>query len=101
MSSAVWSSFRQKRPGSETARPESKAGSGTKPAAAPSIESLDAEEVEALLRQFDMTSKYGPSMGVTRLERWERAVDLKLNPPKEVKELLDLPTSNPKSCFDW
>lgn len=70
MSSAVWSSFRQKRPGSEAARAESKAGSGTKPAAAPSIESLAAEEVEALLRQFDMTSKYGPSMGVTRLERW-------------------------------
>lgn len=35
------------------------------------------------------------------VRRWERAVDLKLNPPKEVKELLDLPTSNPKSCFDW
>jgi DNA polymerase delta, subunit 4 len=30
------------------------------------------------------TYEYGPCVGVTRLERWERAAALGLNPPPEV-----------------
>ncbi len=30
------------------------------------------------------TYDYGPCVGVTRLERWERAKALDLNPPEEV-----------------
>lgn len=37
-----------------------------------------------ILRVFDMTSKYGPYVGITRLERWERAKKWGLQPPEEV-----------------
>jgi hypothetical protein len=37
-----------------------------------------------ILRTFDMTSKYGPSVGITRLQRWERAKKWGLSPPDEV-----------------
>ena len=37
-----------------------------------------------ILRVFDMTSKYGPSVGISRLQRWERAKKWGLNPPTEV-----------------
>ena len=40
--------------------------------------------VEHLLRQFDLSSKYGPCIGMTRLERWERAEKLGLSPPQDV-----------------
>lgn len=32
-----------------------------------------------------MTSKYGPCAGITRLDRWDRAKKLGLNPPEEVR----------------
>ncbi|KAJ7625500.1 DNA polymerase delta, subunit 4-domain-containing protein [Roridomyces roridus] len=40
------------------------------------------------LRVFDLSYEYGPCIGVTRLERWERAFAMGLNPPGEVKEIL-------------
>ncbi|KAG6908893.1 hypothetical protein DXG01_002871 [Tephrocybe rancida] len=42
-----------------------------------------------LIKYFDRSYEYGPCVGVTRLERWERAEVLGLNPPKEVKEILN------------
>ncbi|KAI7884802.1 hypothetical protein K492DRAFT_234551 [Lichtheimia hyalospora FSU 10163] len=50
-------------------------------------EHLSNEEI--LLRKFDLDYKYGPCVGLTRMERWLRAEKLGLNPPKEVKEQLD------------
>jgi DNA polymerase delta subunit 4 len=44
---------------------------------------------EKLLKQFDMTAEYGPTAGMSRLERWMRAERLGKNPPKEVKEILE------------
>ncbi|KAH9832550.1 DNA polymerase delta, subunit 4-domain-containing protein [Rhodofomes roseus] len=44
--------------------------------------------VDHILRVFDMSYEYGPCVGVTRLERWNRAEALGLNPPPEVKEIL-------------
>ncbi|KAF8342627.1 DNA polymerase delta, subunit 4-domain-containing protein [Cantharellus anzutake] len=44
--------------------------------------------VHEILRMFDLSYEYGPCVGVTRLERWERAQSLGLNPPPEVKEIL-------------
>lgn len=38
--------------------------------------------------QFDLCSKYGPVSGLTRMERWERAVKFGLNPPKRIHDLL-------------
>ena len=41
-----------------------------------------------ILRVFDLSYEFGPCVGVTRLERWERAKALGLNPPDEVREIL-------------
>ncbi|KAG0355126.1 DNA polymerase delta, subunit 4-domain-containing protein [Gamsiella multidivaricata] len=43
---------------------------------------------EKVLRQFDLTSKYGPCTELTRLERWERALELGLDPPQDVKDMI-------------
>ncbi|TKY72427.1 DNA polymerase delta subunit 4 [Spatholobus suberectus] len=43
---------------------------------------------EKNLREFDMDMTYGPCLGLTRLERWERAHKLGLNPPQQLKCLL-------------
>ncbi|KAG0297300.1 hypothetical protein BGZ96_007037 [Linnemannia gamsii] len=45
-------------------------------------------EQEKILRQFDLASKYGPCLDMTRLERWERASQLGLSPPMDVKDML-------------
>ena len=36
----------------------------------------NVSEQEQILRQFDLASKYGPCLDMTRLERWERAFQL-------------------------
>ncbi|CAJ1935916.1 unnamed protein product [Sphenostylis stenocarpa] len=46
------------------------------------------DEKEKLLRQFDLNMACGPCVGITRLERWERAQSLGLNPPLEIESLL-------------
>ncbi|ORX56880.1 hypothetical protein DM01DRAFT_1334440 [Hesseltinella vesiculosa] len=45
-------------------------------------------EVDKKLRAFDLNYSYGPCVGLTRLERWERAATLGLDPPQEIKALL-------------
>ena len=51
-------------------------------------EDEDAARDETTLRGFDLTSAYGPCLGLTRLERWDRAVKYGLDPPKAVLEAL-------------
>eukprot|EP00228_Micromonas_bravo_P003809 CAMPEP_0203006078 /NCGR_PEP_ID=MMETSP1401-20130829/3981_1 /ASSEMBLY_ACC=CAM_ASM_000894 /TAXON_ID=38833 /ORGANISM="Micromonas pusilla, Strain CCAC1681" /LENGTH=106 /DNA_ID=CAMNT_0049747709 /DNA_START=28 /DNA_END=348 /DNA_ORIENTATION=+ len=46
------------------------------------------EEYLNILKSFDMTSKFGPALGLTRLERWERAEKLDLSPPADVLRIL-------------
>ncbi|XP_044537981.1 DNA polymerase delta subunit 4-like [Gracilinanus agilis] len=41
-----------------------------------------------ILRQFDLDSHFGPCTGITRLQRWERAELLGLEPPQEVLKVL-------------
>ncbi|XP_068678000.1 DNA polymerase delta subunit 4-like [Montipora foliosa] len=48
----------------------------------------DLEKEFQLLKEFDLDSEYGPCIGITRLERWERAEEYGLYPPKEVKEII-------------
>ena len=43
---------------------------------------------EAVLKSFDLDSRFGPCSGMSRLERWERASRLGLDPPKDVEALL-------------
>ncbi|CAN8294550.1 unnamed protein product [Cochlearia groenlandica] len=48
----------------------------------------DYDKKEEMLRQFDMNMAYGPCLGMTRLDRWERALRLGMNPPYELEKLL-------------
>ncbi|CCG81598.1 DNA polymerase delta subunit 4 [Taphrina deformans PYCC 5710] len=45
--------------------------------------------VETILRDFDLTGKYGPCVGISRLDRYNRAVAMKMNPPVEVGKILN------------
>ncbi|CCM01366.1 uncharacterized protein FIBRA_03416 [Fibroporia radiculosa] len=55
---------------------------------ASSVHAHGQNMVDHILRVFDLSYEYGPCIGVTRLERWERAETLGLKPPPEVKEIL-------------
>merc|ERR1712216_1047245 len=44
---------------------------------------------QKILHEFDLTLKYGPTLGITRSERWDRAARLGMDPPEEVKSILD------------
>ncbi|KAK9480022.1 DNA polymerase delta, subunit 4-domain-containing protein [Lipomyces japonicus] len=44
--------------------------------------------VERILKHFDLTEQYGPTVGMTRLQRWQRASKLGLSPPEIVHEIL-------------
>ncbi|KAI0911029.1 DNA polymerase delta, subunit 4-domain-containing protein [Ustulina deusta] len=43
---------------------------------------------EKILRYWDVSSQYGPCVGVSRLKRWQRADRIGLNPPLEVLAVL-------------
>ncbi|OAG42932.1 hypothetical protein AYO21_02883 [Fonsecaea monophora] len=43
---------------------------------------------EKILRHFDLSSQYGPCIGIPRLQRWRRANTLGLEPPVEVLAVL-------------
>jgi len=42
----------------------------------------------AELRDFDLTQRFGPCVGLSRAERWQRAYDLGKEPPARVMEIL-------------
>jgi len=52
------------------------------------IHAKGQSKIHHILRVFDNTYDYGPCVGVTRLERWERAKEMGLNPPDEIREIL-------------
>ncbi|XP_078515014.1 DNA polymerase delta subunit 4 isoform X2 [Lissotriton helveticus] len=56
----------------------------SRPAASTPKEELALER----LRSFDLEWRYGPCTGITRLERWERAEFLGLQPPKAIRDLV-------------
>ncbi|GFO10551.1 DNA polymerase delta subunit 4-like [Plakobranchus ocellatus] len=62
---------------------------------APSTSGVKEEKVDAsvkrdldILKQFDLTLEYGPCIGISRLDRWERAEKHGLKPLPEVRDLL-------------
>ncbi|KAK5997217.1 DNA polymerase delta subunit 4 [Cladobotryum mycophilum] len=55
---------------------------------APRVHQEDLDVHEKVLRYFDVSSHYGPCIGMTRLKRWQRAERLGLNPPIEVLAVL-------------
>ncbi|KAF7332473.1 SET domain-containing protein [Mycena kentingensis (nom. inval.)] len=58
---------------------------------APLLHCEDQDVFQDILRVFDASYEYGPCVGVSRLERWERAQALGLTPPVEVRDILVLP----------
>ncbi|KAJ7068724.1 DNA polymerase delta, subunit 4-domain-containing protein [Mycena amicta] len=52
------------------------------------IHAEDENVFHDILRVFDTSYEYGPCIGVTRLERWERAEAMGLSPPTEVHDIL-------------
>ncbi|XP_061844373.1 DNA polymerase delta subunit 4 isoform X3 [Nerophis lumbriciformis] len=45
-------------------------------------------EEQQKLQQFDLDWRFGPSTGISRLQRWERAKLHGLDPPEEIRDLL-------------
>nr|XP_021540783.1 DNA polymerase delta subunit 4 isoform X1 [Neomonachus schauinslandi] len=63
--------------------------------------SVDEAELE-LLRQFDLAWQYGPCTGITRLQRWYRAEQMGLEPPPEVRQVLQTHPGDPRfQCSLW
>lgn len=48
----------------------------------------DQERVERMLREFDLSTKYGPTSGLSRLERYQRAKKMGLDPPCWVEQAI-------------
>ena len=42
-----------------------------------------------VLKKFDMNMKYGPCVGISRKERWERAFNLGIDPPQQIKAIIE------------
>lgn len=57
----------------------------------------EEEAIDRLLAQFDGEREFGPCLGITRMERWERAEKYGCNPPLCVKDILvrDLADNKP------
>ncbi|KAJ3502468.1 hypothetical protein NLJ89_g8875 [Agrocybe chaxingu] len=54
----------------------------------PTIHGEHQNKIHEILRVFDDSYEYGPCIGMTRLERWQRAKKLGFNPPQEVYDIL-------------
>ncbi|KAK1966527.1 DNA polymerase delta [Colletotrichum sublineola] len=55
---------------------------------APRVHQQDVSLAEKVLRYFDVSSQYGPCIGLQRMKRWQRAERLGLDPPIEVLAVL-------------
>nr|GEW62942.1 DNA polymerase delta subunit 4 [Tanacetum cinerariifolium] len=62
-------------------------------------ENRDANE--EVLRQFDMNMAYGPCVGMKRMDRWQRASSLGLNPPEHIHHLLISATNEVSADSLW
>jgi len=80
--------------GSSAAQPAALISSGRKDL------NEDYDDVEEILRQFDMNMAYGPCLGLSRVERWERAHRIGLDPPQNVKNMLQLAGGNPDCLWE-
>ncbi|KAH8081416.1 DNA polymerase delta, subunit 4-domain-containing protein [Filobasidium floriforme] len=51
-------------------------------------DSKSHNRVHHILRVFDLSSQWGPCVGISRLDRWNRAEEWGLEPPVEVRDIL-------------
>ncbi|KAJ7547170.1 hypothetical protein O6H91_08G073200 [Diphasiastrum complanatum] len=58
------------------------------------------DDVEEVLKQFDLNMSYGPCLGISRLERWNRAHFLGKNPPFDIKGLLERAGGSSQSLWE-
>jgi DNA polymerase delta subunit 4 len=49
----------------------------------------DQSTIKTILRDFDLSPRYGPCVGMTRMERYRRAEKMGLKPPVEVLRILE------------
>ncbi|XP_063814454.1 DNA polymerase delta subunit 4 [Pseudophryne corroboree] len=52
------------------------------------------------LIQFDLDWRFGPCTGITRLQRWQRAQDLGLAPPENIKDILLAASADPQYQYN-
>lgn len=69
-------------------RPIAKSGKGQSEPQPSSSKAAEEEDFK-ILKEFDLNWEYGPSMGITRLERWNRAAKHGLNPLPLVRQLVE------------
>jgi len=55
---------------------------------APRVHQQGLSVEEKVLREFDLSSQFGPCVGIARTKRWKRAEGLGLQPPLEVLAVL-------------
>lgn len=53
------------------------------------VSTLSADQIEDILRLFDLNPAYGPFVGIDRLFRWQRAEKWGLQPPTIIREIID------------
>jgi DNA polymerase delta subunit 4 len=53
--------------------------------------------IHTILRNFDLSPKYGPCVGISRIDRYKRAEKMGLKPPIEVLKILETPEGD----RDW
>ena len=51
--------------------------------------SLLADWEKKELREFDLNARFGPMLGISRMNRWIRALRFSLNPPPMVLDILE------------
>jgi len=54
----------------------------------PLIHAERENKIHDILRVFDLTYEYGPCYGISRIDRWERANAIGLDPPTEIRDIL-------------
>jgi DNA polymerase delta subunit 4 len=45
--------------------------------------------IHTIMRNFDLTPKFGPCVGISRLDRYRRAEKMGMKPPVEVLRVLE------------
>lgn len=87
--------FRAEKPISGRRIPN-KATVAKAPSVVPAQPALTPEQLEDVLRQFDLNPRYGPFVGIDRMERWERAEKFGLDPPPAIHKLLQTGNAIPQ-----
>lgn len=60
----------------------------------------DKDNAEKKLRNFDLNPRYGPYVGILRLDRWNRAKNFNLNPPIAIRNLISDDNNRKLRLFD-